>query len=321
MLRVRLALASYFLFFITAVFAQNSVLKASKKPLIDTTTKSKGFLGGRLSTGLEKSSEQIQQIKEESADWKKDSKAFVESLGIKDLGVKSSIAARKIKKNLTPKDTYQDVKIDRRLGNYGSGNRSTIEEINVVKYVEDEVLSPYSQEIWWFDPAQSRIVNSSIQENKSAQICHGPFKKIVNEQVVEVGHFYMGTKDGRWEIFGPENELLDKKYYTKGFLSSSAISYYDGSKKKIKEVFPKIYGNVNVSYLLFYPGGNLKEEGKMDDSVKVGRWREFYEFGTGGRLKKEWKFPKDKFDIAEPILMVERDVQGKIIFQNTQKFD
>ncbi len=318
---IRLGLISLFLLSTLSIFAQNNVIMGSKKPLIDSTTKSRGFLGGRLSTGLEKGSEQFQQIKEESADWKKESKAFIESLGIKDLGVKSSIAARKIKKKLAPKDTYQGVKIDRRVGNYGSGARSTIEEINVVKYVEDEVLSPYSQEIWWFDPVQSRIVNSSIQDNKSAQICHGPYKKIVNEQLIEEGNFYMGTKDGRWETFGPENELVDKKYYTTGFFAASVISYYDGAKKKIKEVVPKNYGKINGQYLMFYLGGNMREEGKMDDSVKVGRWREYYEFGTGGKLKKEWKYPKDKFDISEPILMVERDMQGKIIFQNTQKFD
>jgi antitoxin component YwqK of YwqJK toxin-antitoxin module len=86
-------------------------------------------------------------------------------------------------------------------------------------------------------------------------------------------------------------------------------------------VVPRIYGKVRGQYLAFYPGGNLKEEGKLDDSVRVGRWREFHEFGTGGRLKKEWKNRKDKFDEAEPILMLERDNQGKILFQQSQKFD
>jgi len=73
--------------------------------------------------------------------------------------------------------------------------------------------------------------------------------------------------------------------------------------------------------LSFYLSGNLKEDGKLDDSVRIGRWREFYEFGAGGRLKKEWRYGIDKFDASEPILMVERDSQGKIIYQNNQKFD
>lgn len=299
-------------------YGQNNAITSNKKPVIDTTVKSKGFLGGRLSTGLESS---LDKIKQESADWKKESRAFIEELGIKDIGVKASIASRKIKKKLVAKDEYANIKTDRRLGQYGSGNRSTVEEINVVKFVEDESLSTYAQEIWWFDPNQSRIVNSSIKDNKTAQICHGPFKKIVNNVIVEQGFFFMGTKDGRWETFGPENELETKVYYERGFLAGSSITYHDDAKKKIKQVIPNFYGKTRGNYLSFYPSGNLKEDGKLDDSVRIGRWREYYEFGTGGRLKKEWRYGKDKFDASEPILMVERDSQGKIIYQNNQKFD
>ena len=299
-------------------YGQNNAITSNKKPVIDTTVKSKGILGGRLSTGLEN---KVDKIKQESADWKKESRAFIEELGIKDIGVKASIASRKIKKKLVAKDEYVNIKTDRRLGQYGSGNRSSVEEINVVKFVEDESLSTYAQEIWWFDPNQSRIVNSSIKENKTAQICHGPFKKIVNNVIVEQGFFYMGTKDGRWETFGPENELETKVYYERGFLAGSSITYHDDAKKKIKQVIPNFYGKTRGNYLSFYPSGNLKEDGKLDDSVRIGRWREYYEFGTGGRLKKEWRYGKDKFDASEPILMVERDSQGKIIYQNNQKFD
>ena len=299
-------------------YGQNNAITSNKKPIIDTTVKSKGILGGRLSTGLENN---VDKIKQESADWKKESRAFIEELGIKDIGVKASIASRKIKKKLVAKDEYVNIKTDRRLGQYGSGNRSTVEEINVVKFVEDESLSTYAQEIWWFDPNQSRIVNSSIKDNKTAQICHGPFKKIVNNVIVEQGFFYMGTKDGRWETFGPENELETKVYYERGFLAGSSITYHDDAKKKIKQVIPNFYGKTRGNYLSFYPSGNLKEDGKLDDSVRIGRWREYYEFGTGGRLKKEWRYGKDKFDASEPILMVERDSQGKIIYQNNQKFD
>lgn len=304
---IRILFVLFFTGFCSSLFAQN-------KPLIDTTTRAKGFLGGRLGTGLE-------GIQEESAKWKKESKAFIDELGVKNIGIKSSMALRNVKKKDVYKDEYEGVKTERRMGSYGSGTRSTVEEFQVVKYVEDEALSVYQQEVWWFDPSQSRVVNSSIKENKTAQICHGPYRKIVNQVVVEQGYFYMGAKDGRWENYGPEGELENKTYFTRGFTAGSEISYYDAEKKKIKEVIPRVYGKIRGQYLAFYPGGNLKEEGKLDDSVRVGRWREFHEFGTGGRLKKEWKYKKDKFEEAEPILVVERDTQGKILFQNTQKFD
>jgi len=97
--------------------------------------------------------------------------------------------ARRATKKTPPKDEYEQIKTERRLGNYGSGTRSTLEEINVVKYVEDEAISPYVLEIWWFDPAQSRIVTGSLKDNNSAQICHGPFRRMTNQNIQEQGFF------------------------------------------------------------------------------------------------------------------------------------
>ncbi|MHA8053635.1 toxin-antitoxin system YwqK family antitoxin [Aquirufa sp. OSTEICH-129A] len=292
-------------------WAQNSALKTTKKPAIDSTQRNKNT--------LQNISELVGKSKEESADWKKESKAILSELGIQNIGSKAKNSPKKKKVEL--KDEYEGVKTERRIGSYGSGNRATVEELNVVKYVEDEAVSPYSQEIWWYDPAQSRVVNSPIKDSKNAQICHGPYRKFVHENLVEEGHFYMGVKDGRWENYGPEFELENKQYFKKGFPAESIISYFDKEKKKIQQVIPKVYGKFSGQYLSFYPNGLLKEEGKLDDSVKVGRWREYHEKGSGGRLKKEWRYGKDKFDNFTPVLVQERDNQAKIIFQNTQKFD
>jgi hypothetical protein len=287
--------------------AQNRVI-STNKPLIDTSVHENGLFNGRLSTGLEEKAKEAKKFKE-------DSKAFIESLGVKDLGKKIIKTA---KKKLQPKDEYVGIKTEVRLGSYGSGVRMTAEEAHVVKYVEDEALSPYLQEISIFDPAQSRVISIPLKEAKNAQICHGPFKKYVNQKLVEEGFYFMGVKDGRWENYGPENELENKVYFEKGFLKGSYFQYYDASKKKIKEVVPRQYGKVRGTYQSFYANGNLKEAGKLDDSVKVGIWREYHEVGSGGRLKKEWKYKADKFDTADPILIQERDQQSKIIFQTKE---
>ncbi|MCZ2475233.1 hypothetical protein G9H61_07235 [Aquirufa ecclesiirivi] len=290
---------------------QNNSLQTSKKPTIDSSQKNK--------SSLQRISELSGKTKEESANWKKESKAILSELGIENIGSKLKNSSKK--KKVEIKDEYLGIKTERRIGTYGSGNRTTVEELNVVKYVEDEAVSPYSQEIWWYDPAQSRVVNSPIKDSKNAQICHGPYRKFVHENLVEEGHFFMGVKDGRWENYGQEFELENKQYYKKGFPAESIISYYDKEQKKIKEVIPKTYGKIAGQFLSFYPNGLLKEEGKLDDSVKVGRWREYHEKGSGGRLKKEWRYGKDKFDNFTPVLVQERDNQAKIIFQSTQKFD
>ncbi|MFY9159754.1 toxin-antitoxin system YwqK family antitoxin [Aquirufa ecclesiirivi] len=290
---------------------QNNSLQTSKKPTIDSSQKNK--------SSLQRISELGGKTKDESANWKKESKAILSELGIENIGSKLKNSSKK--KKVEIKDEYLGIKTERRIGTYGSGNRTTVEELNVVKYVEDEAVSPYSQEIWWYDPAQSRVVNSPIKDSKNAQICHGPYRKFVHENLVEEGHFFMGVKDGRWENYGQEFELENKQYYKKGFPAESIISYYDKEHKKIKEVIPKTYGKIAGQFLSFYPNGLLKEEGKLDDSVKVGRWREYHEKGSGGRLKKEWRYGKDKFDNFTPVLVQERDNQAKIIFQSTQKFD
>ncbi len=290
---------------------QNNSLQTSKKPTIDSSQKNK--------SSLQRISELGGKTKDESANWKKESKAILSELGIENIGSKLKNSSKK--KKVEIKDEYLGIKTERRIGTYGSGNRTTVEELNVVKYVEDEAVSPYSQEIWWYDPAQSRVVNSPIKDSKNAQICHGPYRKFVHENLVEEGHFFMGVKDGRWENYGQEFELENKQYYKKGFPAESIISYYDKEQKKIKEVIPKTYGKIAGQFLSFYPNGLLKEEGKLDDSVKVGRWREYHEKGSGGRLKKEWRYGKDKFDNFTPVLVQERDNQAKIIFQSTQKFD
>ena len=75
---------------------------------------------------------------------------------MKDLGKK---IVKTAKKKFQPKDEYEGIKTERKLGNYGSGVRMTVEEVNVVKYVEDEALSPYSQDIFIFDPSQSRVIS------------------------------------------------------------------------------------------------------------------------------------------------------------------
>lgn len=301
---VRIIICCFLIGLNFTVQAQNRVI-STNKPLIDTSVHEKGLFGGRFSSGLEGKADEAKKFKE-------DSKAFIESLGVKDLGKK---IVKTAKKKLQPRDEYTGIKIEHKLGNYGSGVRMTVEEVNVVKYVEDEALSPYSQDIFIFDPSQSRVVSIPLKDAKNAQICHGPFKKYVNQKLVEEGFYYMGVKDGRWENYGPENELENKVYYEKGYTSGSIIHYYDAAKKKIQEVIPRFYGKVRGTYYAFYPSGSLKEDGRMDDSVKVGRWREYHEFGSGGRLKKEWRYGKDKFDPAEPLLLQERDQQSKIIFQ------
>ena len=147
------------LIFSLNVQAQNQAI-TKNKPLIDTSVHQKGLLNGRLSTGLESKAEEAKKFKE-------DSKAFIESLGVKDLGKK---IVKTAKKKLQPRDEYAGIKTETKLGNYGSGVRMTVEEVNAAMksasnesfgYTEDEIVSSDIIGITYgslFDATQTKVM-------------------------------------------------------------------------------------------------------------------------------------------------------------------
>ncbi|MFM6913469.1 MAG: hypothetical protein ACKOUQ_01020, partial [Aquirufa sp.] len=94
-MHLRVALFCLFLCLNLNVQAQNRPI-TKNKPLIDTSVHEKGLLNGRLSTGLESKAAEAKKFKE-------DSKAFIQSLGVKDLGKK---IVKTAKKKLQPRDEY-----------------------------------------------------------------------------------------------------------------------------------------------------------------------------------------------------------------------
>ncbi|MBP6409514.1 MAG: hypothetical protein KA313_00275 [Pseudarcicella sp.] len=326
---------SLFAFLITfawfsAKAQSDSEFKTKEKPKIDTTIKKNGILGKIVNPELLESAKKAKKIIEkpkEAFNTEKDkiiAKAtdktteLKKELGITDLGLKSATKKEKVKQKKTPKDEYEGIKIERRLGQNGTGNRKSLEEINVLKS-DDYEPSVYAREVWWYDYKLGKIVNSAIKDKEYAQICHGPYKRYLNDELVEEGFFYLGAKHGRWEEYNSDYILLKKERYKYGFYADSHFSFYDKAETKYKEVIPKIYGKVTGDYRSFYEGGQLKEEGRMDDSVKVGRWREYHQFGTGGRLKKETLYGKDKFDKTLPSVVQERNNKGEVIYDGTKQ--
>jgi antitoxin component YwqK of YwqJK toxin-antitoxin module len=234
-----------------------------------------------------------------------------------DLGLREKKIGGKGKSSQkkAPKDEYVGIKMVASAGNFGNGASATVEEFNVVK--DDELeASIYAPEVRWYDYKLRRTVTTAIKDKSYSQILHGPYKRYVGDDLVEEGFFYMGTKDGRWERYGKEADqdiiLLEKQYFWRGFPLESKISFYDKEQTKIKEVIPMVNGKATGTYYSFYDGGQKMMEGRMDDSVKVGVWREYYQFGTGGRTKKVTQHGKDKYDTEfEPFIAEEYDQKGK----------
>jgi antitoxin component YwqK of YwqJK toxin-antitoxin module len=307
-------------------WGQSDEFKTTAKPQTDTSAKKKaGLLGGLVQTdildNIKNAKKTIKDVKEDIKNNKEEFKRLKGEAGelSADLGLKIRRDNKKKKEKKKPKDEYEDIKFELRIGEYGSGTRLTVEEINVLRNPDEAEPSIYAKEIWWYDPKLRRVTNVPRKDKDYGEICHGPYKKYVNDELVEEGFFYVGVKDGRWETYSQEYILLSKEKYDNGFLADSKFSYYDKAQTKIKEVIPIKHHKITGEYRSFYEGGQLKEEGKFDDSVKVGRWREYHQFGSMGRLKKETMYAKDKFDASEPEILVERDNKGKIIYEAPKK--
>jgi len=307
-------------------FAQSDEFKTKAKPKTDTTAKKKGgILGGLIQTDILNNIKNAKKtVKDVKEDIKKNKEEFKRLKGetsdlFSDLGLKIGKSKKKGKVKKKPKNEYGNIKFELRIGEYGSGTRLTVEEINVLRNPDEAEPSIYAKEIWWYDPKLRRITNVPRKDKDYGEICHGPYKKFINDELVEEGSFYVGAKDGRWETYNQQYILLSKEKYHDGFLSDSRISYYDKEEKKLKEVIPVKFNKITGEYRSFYDAGQLKEEGKFDDSVKVGRWREYYQFATGGRLKKEMMHAKDKFDATPSEVLLERDDKGKSIYEAPKK--
>lgn len=266
-------------------------------------------------------------------------KAAVERLGVKgtakelitgsndatDLGIRR--ARRKVRPVKSPQETadrnaYAGILMEKVTVRKGSDENITAEEFYVLKSFQEP--SVYVRDIWWYDEKAKRITNAPLRDKAYARILHGPYRRSYNGVPQETGFYYVGTKDGRWEKYGrdPDGDagLQDKQLFERGFPEGSVISYYDAARTKIREVVPVTYGQYSGLYRSFYESGQLREEGVFDDSVRVNRWRQYYEYGPGGRTHLEIMFGKDRYDVRDGVIIREYDNKGKLIYENKEPF-
>ena len=238
-----------------------------------------------------------------------------------DLGLKVSEKAKKLKKSLKKDPNkfdgrkFEGLAVVHEYIRQGSGSRSTYIDFYTLNEPNMKP-SPYLRDVFWYDMKGNRITNALARDEKTNKIMHGPYKKYVGENLVEEGFYFVGAKHGRWERYDKNFNLTDKELWDKGFLAESSLSYYDEAQTKIKEVVPRLYNKVSGDYFLFNESGTLAQQGKMDDSVKVGVWIEY--FPSGNRRKKETQYGKDCYDGTEPFVLREYDEKGKIIYESKE---
>jgi len=221
--------------------------------------------------------------------------------------------ARKEREKRRKKKVFYGLKTKKGFTRRGVGDRVTLEIFHYLK--EPVPTDPYVPEIWWYDFTRKGIRNSGKVEDKRGVILHGPYKKIVGEQVVAEGIYFKGTKHGRWTTYDGNDILTDKRKYYKGWQKESIVKYYDDKQMKLKEVVPILYGKRDGIYFYFHENGNVAVRGQYKEGVKVGKWTEYYDFR---RRKKEIQYPSDPYDTAyQPFISKEWSRRNKLVYDGT----
>lgn len=220
--------------------------------------------------------------------------------------------AQKRKEQRRKRKIFYGIKTKKGFTRRGQGDRT---ELEIFHYLKEPVeVDPYVPEIWWYDFTRKRIRNTGKMEDKRGVILHGPYKKIVGEQVIEEGIFYKGTKHGRWTKYDRNNILIDKRKYYKGWQKESKVRYYDDKQTKLKEVVPIRYGKHDGIYYYFHENGTVGIRGEYKEGTKVGKWVEYYPFRS--RRKKEIQYPSDPYDTSyQPFINKEWDRRNNVVYE------
>lgn len=220
--------------------------------------------------------------------------------------------ARKQAEKRRKRKVFYGIKTKKSFARRGIGDQAELEIFHYLK--EPLPVDPYVPEIWWFDFKRKRIRNTGYQSAPKAAILHGPYKKIVGEQVVDEGIFYKGTKHGRWTKYSRNDILLDKQKYYKGWPKESKVRYYDDKQTKLKEVIPMVYGQKHGTYFYYHENGTVAVKGEYKEGVKVGKWVEYYPFMN--RRKKEIQYPSDPYDEGyQPFISREWNRSNGLIYE------
>ncbi|MEM7298487.1 MAG: hypothetical protein AAF391_09515, partial [Bacteroidota bacterium] len=220
----------------------------------------------------------------------------------------------KQKKKKVKKNVFFGLKTRKSFTRTLRGNDVLWEQFHVLKVYEGP--QSYTRDFYWFDYKKKKIIKSLRVDKKNAGVLHGPYKKMLGEQVIEEGWYYKGMKHKRWVRFNRHDILQEKAYWWKGWPQESRLAYYDFKKTKLKEVIPVHFGERNGEYWAFHEDETIAVRGKYKFNHKVGLWREYY---NDNRVKREVIYPDDPFEFkTTPYIHREWDRKGKLIYDRSK---
>ncbi|WP_421977932.1 toxin-antitoxin system YwqK family antitoxin [Roseivirga seohaensis] len=194
----------------------------------------------------------------------------------------------KVKKN-----TFYGEKTKKRWTVAEVQGRNQIEEFYVLK--EAVEVDAYAPIVYVYDHDKRQIADAKSRAGLIENVLHGPYKRLINDVIVEEGMYFHGVKHERWLSLTRDQMLTDKEHYSKGWYRDSEITYYDAEKTKVKEVIPIQYGKKEGTYYYFYENGRVAVRGYYEFDKKVGVWTEYYNNTTRVIAKREIQFAPDPY--------------------------
>ena len=217
------------------------------------------------------------------------------------------------KKDKRKKNVFYGIKTKKGFTRRGFGKNLTLELFHYLKEPPQE-LDPFVPEIYWYDKSQRKVKATQGFDPRKGYVLHGPYKVLIDDNIVEEGIFYNGMKHGRWTKYDRSGILTDKRKYNKGWPKESVVTYYGQDREKLKEIIPIVYDKKNGDYFFFHENGSVAIKGEYKNDVKVGRWIEFYPFLD--RRKKEIMYPTDPYDDeTEPYINREWNKRGQTVYE------
>jgi len=175
---------------------------------------------------------------------------------------------------------------------------------------------PYIRDIYWYDPQERSIKNKDYEEGKG-YLLHGPYERVVNDEVVESGMFYYGTKHETWMLFDSKNVLQDKNHFEEGWPQESKVHYFDQSSKSIKEIIPIQYGLEEGNYFHFYEDKQVAVTGEYQYGEKVGLWTEYWDYNNAKAVRRrEIQYQEQAYTRNfRPYIRAEWDKDGNLVYR------
>ncbi|GGZ22806.1 hypothetical protein GCM10007049_14540 [Echinicola pacifica] len=181
----------------------------------------------------------------------------------------------------------------------------------------NRIVNPYIRDLYWYD-IKERTVRTSGYTPEAGYLLHGPYKKELNEVVVQEGMFYFGTKHDRWMTYDQNNILINKAKFEEGWPKDSKVTYYNQGEQEVEKVIPIEYDLKEGNFFHFYDNGKLGVMGEYHYGEKVGTWTWYWNTENGPLVRKrEIQYQEEPFTKHfTPYIRAEWDEEGKLIYRD-----